>query len=482
MKKILVLLVLGVAGFAFTKVWRFSGEEKPVPIPASPQRSGDAVEGYRYLVTGDYIKSGIPYDYFLMGFGKTEANLLHRDSLNAQVSHQYTAVKAANGEVIVAPNCLQCHAQVFDGRLYVGLGNSMIDFTDRKKLNARGAVVAEKMLAKGDQRKFEAAEPFIRSMKAIGDELYTEVRGVNSADRLADLLVAHRDPQTLHWSDQPVMDVSGQVVPTDTPPWWLLKKKHAMFYNGFGRGDFGRFLMASNLLTVSDSSEAREVDSHFNDVLAYIYSIQPPKYPRPINAALAKKGGVLFVQNCAKCHGHYDAYVGPSDKPAPPSFGSGNYPNLLIPESLIGTDSLLYKSNFQSPQFIAWFNKSWFAQGDHPARLEPFDGYIAPPLDGIWITAPYLHNGSVPTLEGVLNSKARPTYWSRDFDNPQYDYAKVGWKYEREQGPAAAAGPGGNPKSVYNTDLPGYGNYGHRFGDKLTEPERKAVIEYLKTL
>jgi mono/diheme cytochrome c family protein len=482
MKKILVLVILGVVGFAFTTTLRLSVEEEPVPIPASPQRSGDAAEGYRYLVTGDYIKSGIPYDYFLMGFGKTATNLLHRDSLNAQVSHEYTAVKAANGEVIVAPNCLQCHAQVFDGRLYVGLGNSMIDFTDRKKLNSRGAIVAEKMLAKGDQRKFEAAEPFIRSMKAIGDELYTEVRGVNSADRLADLLVAHRDPQTLRWSDRPVMDVSGQVVPTDTPPWWLLKKKHAMFYNGFGRGDFGRFLMASNLLTVSDSSEAREVDSHFNDVLAYIYSIQPPKYPRPVNTVLARKGGVLYVQYCAKCHGHNGAYVGPSDKPAPPAVGGGDYPNLLIPASLIGTDSLLYKSNFQSPQFIAWFNKSWFAQGDHPARLEPFDGYIAPPLDGIWITAPYLHNGSVPTLEGVLNSKARPTYWSRDFDNPQYDYAGVGWKYEREQGPAAVAAAGGKPKSVYNTDLPGYGNYGHRFGDKLTEPERKAVIEYLKTL
>ena len=43
--------------------------------------------------------------------------------------------------------------------------------------------------------------------------------------------------------------------------------------------------------------------------------------------------------------------------------------------------------------------------GDHPERFEPFDGYIAPPLDGIWITAPYLHNGSVPDLETLLNSK-----------------------------------------------------------------------------
>jgi len=101
-------------------------------------------------------------------------------------------------------------------------------------------------------------------------------------------------------------------------------------------------------------------------------------------------------------------------------------------------------------------------------------GYIAPPLDGIWVTAPYLHNGSVPTLEALLNSDLRPKYWSRDFDKPEYDYQKLGWKYTKEEK------PGG--KTVYNTDLPGYGNYGHNYGDKLKEKERKAIIEYLKTL
>jgi len=460
MKKILTLGLLAAAGIAFTTVLRNPDGDEPVPIPASPQRSGDAATGYRYLTTGDYLKSGIPYGYFLLGAGKSSTNYLQRDSLNASLSHEYTAVKAANGEIVVAPNCLQCHAQVFDGRLYIGLGNSAIDFSDSKKLNPKLAAFAQAMIQRGDPKKYEAAKPFLTAMKAISGQLYTQVRGVNSADRLAGLLVAHRDPQTLRWSDTPVTDVGGAVIPTDTPPWWLLKKKHAMFYNGFGRGDFGRFLMASNLLTVSDSSEAREVDSHFNDVLAYIYSIQPPQYPAPVNAALARQGGVVFVQNCSKCHGNYGE--------------EGDYPNLLIPESIIRTDSLLYKSNYQSPQVIDWFNNSWFAQGDHPARLEPFNGYIAPPLDGIWITAPYLHNGSVPTLEALLDSRLRPAYWSRDFNNPQYDYEQVGWKYTREEGPRGTA--------VYNTTLPGYGNYGHTFGDKLSDHDRKAVIEYLKTL
>jgi hypothetical protein len=196
------------------------------------------------------------------------------------------------------------------------------------------------------------------------------------------------------------------------------------------------------------------------DVLAYINSLLPPKYPMAIDNALAKTGEAIFNKNCAGCHGTYGA--------------NGQYPNLLIPQSIIQTDSLLQSSNYSNPQFVNWFNNSWFSSGDHPAKLVPFNGYIAPPLDGIWITAPYLHNGSVPTLEAVLNSSLRPAYWSRDFSKPQYDYENPGWKFSVHVQPT--------DKTVYNTRLPGYGNYGHYFGDKFTNTERKAVIEYLKTL
>ena len=73
-----------------------------------------------------------------------------------------------------------------------------------------------------------------------------------------------------------------------------------------------------------------------------------------------------------------------------------------------------------------------------------------------------------------MNSKERPRYWERDFNSQQYDYEKLSWKFENRDA------PGGT--TVYNTDEPGYGNYGHYFGDKLTDKERKAIIEYLKTL
>ena len=460
MKKLIVVLAAAGLCLSFNSYILLKSGNDPVPVLRSKQRPGDAKDGFTYLTTGDYLRSGIPLSYFKMGFGKSSINYLNRDGLNKDIPYDYTVVLAPNGEPVVAPNCMQCHAQVFDGKLIMGLGNSTIDFTHGEKLDPKNAIAAEKLLKNLDPKKYEAAEPFLRVVKGIGGQLRTEVRGVNTADRLAALLASHRDPKTFRWNDQAMLDVSADVIPTDVPAWWMLKKKNAMFYNGFGRGDFGRFLMASNLLTVNDTAESREVDAHFNDVLAYINSIKPPVYPNTVNRALAKQGGILFVQNCSKCHGSYG--------------NDGKYPNLLIPESEIQTDSLLYKSNYQSYQFVEWFNNSWFAQGDHPARLEPFNGYIAPPLDGIWITAPYLHNGSVPDLETLLNSRQRPRYWSRDFDNPEYDYDKLGWKYSVHD---SAQG-----KTAYNTTLPGYGNYGHTYGDKLSNRERKAIIEYLKTL
>ena len=456
MKKIVTLIVILFTCFCYLS---FTGDEnKSVAIPSNPQTIGDAEKGYQYLITGDYLKSGFPITMFSMIIGKDTNNYLQRQGLNKNISHEFTALKAPNGEMIVTANCLRCHGQVFENKLYVGLGNSMADFSDSKEV-ATAASNAIALLSMMGGKSFNAAKDFLNATQTIGPYIKTEVRGVNAADRLTAILAAHRDPVTLQWSDKALLSVPDEVIPTDVPAWWLLKKKNAMFYNGFGRGDFAKFLMGSSLLTMKDSAEASEVYSHFSDVLAYIYSLQPPKYPGSIDEALAANGKALFGKNCARCHGTYG--------------DDGKYPNLLIPASIIGTDSALYNSNYSSPQFVDWFNKSWFTQGDKKAQLIPFKGYIAPPLDGIWITAPYLHNGSVPTLEGVLNSDSRPQYWSRDFVKPLYDFDAVGWKHtilEKET------------KGAYNTTLKGYGNHGHFFGDAFSDKERKAVIEYLKTL
>jgi mono/diheme cytochrome c family protein len=459
MNRILLSMLLGIALMGFGSAL-LPGPDDPVSIPPSPQRKGNADSGFNYIITGDYVNSGLPLSLFRMGIGRDKRNFLNRSGANAEIRYDFNLVTAANGEAIVVPNCLQCHAQVFEDSLIVGLGNANGDFTPGRNFDSKMAAGLLEGYMKLHPNKASAMNEFMRAGKAIGDKIYTEVKGVNPADRLTAVLIAQRDKNTLEWKDSASVQLPEQVIPSDVPAWWLLKKKNGMFYNGFGRGDFGRFLMGAILLTVNDTLHANKVDAHMNDVLAYMNSLKPPNYPRPVDQPLASKGQVIYETNCAKCHGFYGKYA--------------SHPNYLIPQHVIGTDSLLNHSNYQYSDMIDWFNTSWFAKGDHPAQLVPFNGYIAPPLDGVWITAPYLHNGSVPTIEALLDSRKRPMYWSRNFARTEYDYVALGWVFTPEPK------PGG--RSVYNTTLPGYGNYGHTFGDKLNDDERKAVLEYLKTL
>jgi hypothetical protein len=111
-------------------------------------------------------------------------------------------------------------------------------------------------------------------------------------------------------------------------------------------------------------------------------------------------------------------------------------------------------------------------------------GYQAPPLDGIWATAPYLHNGSVPTLATLLKSSDRPTRFTRppSTDFAHYDRVNVGWKFERVAEPPPPSMPAHQARFIYDTARFGLGNGGHTFGDKLGDAERRDLIEYLKTL
>ena len=343
MKKLVLLLIMVAVVGSFSFINKFMQDE-PVPIPPSKQRTGgDPQKGYNYLVTGDYIKGGVPLNIFLLG-AMGEKKHIRREGLNKNIPHGYTAVTASNGEVLVAPNCLQCHAQVFESQLIIGLGNSLVDFTKNEKINASNFDLLEKILKIKAPRQYEASAPFLTISKTIAPYLFMEVKGVNMADRLAAVLAAHRDPVTFQWQSGKALPLPSEVIPADTPPWWLLKKKNAMFYNGFGRGDFGRFLMASNLLTVNDTAESRSVDEHMPDVLAYIYSLQAPKYPKTIDRALASQGKVIFEQSCSDCHGTYST--------------NATYPNLLIPASIIKTDSFLYNQLHSSSACSCWRSRS----------------------------------------------------------------------------------------------------------------------------
>jgi hypothetical protein len=99
-------------------------------------------------------------------------------------------------------------------------------------------------------------------------------------------------------------------------------------------------------------------------------------------------------------------------------------------------------------------------------------GYIAAFLDGIWLRAPYLHNGSVPTLRDLLSPVAeRPTLFYRGYD--VYDPHDVGFVTQ-----GAEAQRVGTKFDVHERAS---GNTGHEYGTRLPLPDKDALLEYLKT-
>ena len=109
-------------------------------------------------------------------------------------------------------------------------------------------------------------------------------------------------------------------------------------------------------------------------------------------------------------------------------------------------------------------------------------GYQAPPLDGVWATAPYLHNGSVPTVYDVLKSGS-PRVFTRSFRGDLTSTTRgIGLRFQVLTQAADPDISAIDRRKIYDTSKPGRGNGGHLFGDLLTEDERMAVIEYLKTL
>jgi hypothetical protein len=106
-------------------------------------------------------------------------------------------------------------------------------------------------------------------------------------------------------------------------------------------------------------------------------------------------------------------------------------------------------------------------------NMVKIEGYQSPPLDGIWMRAPYLHNGSVPTLRDLLKPPSeRPKIFFRGYDvyDPinvgfvaeGFDIKRYGWKLD--------------------TAERGNGTQGHNYGTTLAPTEKNALIEYLKTL
>jgi hypothetical protein len=341
-------------------------------------------------------------------------------------------------------DCMLCHGGSIGGKSYVGLGNTQLDLR---------AVLNELTIADGRR---PPPSTFVLNSS----------RGTNNAGMVAAVLLSLRNTD-LSFRVFPV-PLSVNLPEMDTPPWWHLKRKATIYYDGRTDARSVRTNMQF-LLGEKTLDQLKALEPTFHDVQAFLKSLEPPKYPFPIDTDKAARGKLVFEKTCARCHGTY----GPS----------GSYPNKIIPLDVIGTDPA--RSLGLSDRLVAHYNSTWLG-AEHPVNTER-KGYQAPPLDGIWATAPYLHNGTVPTLHALLQSSTRPQRFTRppstDFEH--YNPVHVGWRFTEvsaEEPASTARRSTFQAKFIVDTARFGMDNHGHTFGDRLSDEQRMELIEYLKTL
>jgi len=240
---------------------------------------------------------------------------------------------------------------------------------------------------------------------------------------------------------------------------WNLKKYqpekgHRMNFAGDSHDPYSVVIDSALGLMGAEPKDKRDFLGQIDWLVDYLKNKPAPKYPFPIDVARAMQGKAVFNANCAACHA---------------SARTGT----VVPLAEIGTDR--GRIDTWGKQAAIEANKVVKDMGIKRNGLveAPLTGYVAQFLDGIWLRAPYLHNGSVPTLADLLTPPAkRPQVFWRG--NDVYDPARVGFVVQ-----GTAAERAGTP---FDTRLRGNGSQGHDFGTALPTTDKTALLEYLKTL
>ncbi len=181
--------------------------------------------------------------------------------------------------------------------------------------------------------------------------------------------------------------------------------------------------------------------------------------PYYLNHQQVERGQQLFQRYCADCHAI-----------------NGTRFRSVIPAVEIGTDrhrqdmwTIWARDRYMNYQKDSadWQFKHW----------QKVDGYVATSLSGLWLKGPYLHNGSVPTLNDLLKPVAqRPIAYCRGSDT--VDPINGGFLATTDNGNGQAQCQG----FYYDTRVAGNGNAGHEYGTQLKPAQKTDLLSYLKTL
>ncbi len=272
-------------------------------------------------------------------------------------------------------------------------------------------------------------------------------------DITPDWGVGRDDPMNLTKYFMTTVKLDNSTGQADFPSVWNLGIRDGQSMNFGGETPAQRSVIIDSALGLGAPADQASQD-RFAWIETFLRKLPPPKFPYAIDPALAATGKPLWTQHCASCHESGSKRIG-----------------TVIDISEIKTDDNRLITWTQEAADMA--NAAVKKLGIERKNMVKTNGYAAEPLDGVWLRAPYLHNGSVPNMDDLLKpAPQRTKVFYRGYD--VYDPVKLGFITD-----------GAEAKRVgfrLDTGERGNGNGGHEYGTGLSPEERKALIEYLKTL
>jgi mono/diheme cytochrome c family protein len=361
---------------------------------------------------------------------------------NSSLPLQYVQ---SNGQFVM--NCFACHGGTLYGATYPGSPNTTY------ALESFTEVVRK--------TKLQLGKPLTHMDMGLLVMPLGTTNGTSNAVMFGVALMNFRDADLNFLADKLPAAMTHHDM--DAPPWWNFHRKSHLYIDGFAeKGHKG--LMQFMLVRQNGPEKFRAWESEFRDVYQFLEELRPPKYPLAIDEPKAKRGQGVFEHHCAECHGTY------GDNQA-------EYPERMIPIDEINTDRVRFDA--LTPEHRQAYGDSWFADYGKQDTIAHATGYVAPPLDGIWASAPYLHNGSVPTLWHLLHPDKRPAVWRRIA--MACDEKQVGLVVEAlDQVPKKLSK--GEKRWYFDTQVTGKSAAGHDYPNALTETQKDDLLEYLKTL
>ena len=249
------------------------------------------------------------------------------------------------------------------------------------------------------------------------------------------------------------MSKDTSVGTVDLPSLWNQRMRRGMWLHWDGNNDSVEERNKSAAIGAGATPDSLDVAA-LARIESWILDLKPPSYPAErIDMTRAARGRTVYAAECTACHDPGAARVGQ-----------------VTPLSEIGTDPERVRSF--TPELAGRMNTLGEGKPWRFSHFRKTDGYANMPLDGVWLRAPYLHNGSVPTLRSLLFPDQRPAEFYRAYD--VYDWQNVGF---------VSSGADAAREGVkFDTRQRGNSNTGHLYGQQLTAAQREDLLEYLKTL